>query len=171
MNEKLAVIQEAIANKGAAYCLLTDPASICWAFNIRGSDVAHNPVTLARALVPAKGRPELFIEPEKLGSDAKAHLEQTADLHSPDDLETRLAASSTGEISVLCDPNQVPASLTRIVTDSGSSIIKGADPVALPRAIKNATEIEGARNAHLRDGVAVTRFLCWLDRQPAGSTN
>ena len=171
VNEKLAVIQEAIANKNAACCLLTDPASICWAFNIRGSDVTHNPVTLVRALVPAKGRPELFIELKKLGSDAKAHLKQAADLHSPDDLETRLAASSAGKISVLCDPDQVPASLTRIITDSGGTIIKARDPVTLPRAIKNATEIEGTRNAHLRDGVAVTRFLCWLDRQPAGSTN
>ena len=55
--------------------------------------------------------------------------------------------------------------LARIVTTSGGKVTRGADPIAMMKAVKNPVEIEGAHEAHLRDGVAMTRFLAWFDRE------
>jgi Xaa-Pro aminopeptidase len=70
---------------------------------------------------------------------------------------------------VLIDPQATAAAVATAVEDGGGTIVKGADPVALPRARKNATEIAGARAAQIRDGAAMVRFLAWLDREtPSG---
>lgn len=166
--DKLARLSKEIAGAGADLCLLTDPVSVAWAFNIRGADMAHIPVTLARAIVKKEGYPLLFVDAGKLNRECEAYLTQLADLRDPQALESELSALAKGA-KVLCDPERVSSALGEIVTRSGGEIVKARDPVALPRAIKNETEIEGSRAAHLRDGVAVTRFLAWLDHQPAGS--
>ncbi len=72
--DKIAEIQKALKADGQDAVVLTLPDSIAWLFNIRGSDVQHNPVALAFAIVPAQGKPELFIAREKLDAEAKAHL-------------------------------------------------------------------------------------------------
>ena len=66
--EKIAELQAALHKDGQDAVVLTLPDSIAWLFNIRGSDVAHNPVALAFAIVPASGKPELFIDPAKIGA-------------------------------------------------------------------------------------------------------
>ena len=166
--DKLANLAKLTATAGSNACLLSDPVSIAWAFNIRGSDVAHTPLVLARALIRKQDRPLLFIAAEKLDRQCHAYLNQLADLHEPAGLEAQLAAVSKGA-KIICDPDRVSAALCSIVTSAGGQIIKQRDPVVLPRATKNQAEIAGARAAHLRDGLAVTRFLAWLDRQSAGS--
>jgi Xaa-Pro aminopeptidase len=130
--------------------------------------MAHIPVSLSRAILRKEGFPLLFIDPAKLDRECEAYLTQLADLRHPDVLERELAETAKGS-KVMCDPERVSAALGEIVTQAGGEIVKARDPVALPRAIKNETEIAGSRAAHLRDGAAVTRFLAWLDRQPAGS--
>ena len=70
---------------------------------------------------------------------------------------------------LLLDPNQAAGIIDQAVRDAGGTAVEGRDPVVLPRAIKNSVEIEGARAAHLRDGVAMVKFLCWLDNQPTES--
>jgi Xaa-Pro aminopeptidase len=166
--DKLARLAETLREHEAGYCLLTDPVSIAWAFNIRGDDIAHIPVTLARAILSKEGRPLLFIDSAKLNREAEAYLTQLAEVHPPQELEQQLRQLAGGA-KVLCDPERVSAAFADIVKAAGGEIIKARDPVVLPRAIKNETEIAASRAAHLRDGVAVTRFLAWLDRQPAGS--
>ena len=93
-----AELQAALRKECEDAVTLTLPDSIAWLFNIRGSDVAHNPVPLAFAIVPATGKPELFIDPAKIGSEAKAHLAPLAKLAEPAALERRLAAlKATGK--------------------------------------------------------------------------
>ena len=72
--DKIAGLQKRLKDDGQHAVVLTLPDSICWLLNIRGSDVAHNPIVLAFAIVPVNGKAELFIDPEKLDRDAKAHL-------------------------------------------------------------------------------------------------
>ena len=82
--EKLKELQAELKKDGQDAVVLTFPNSICWLFNIRGSDVAHNPVALAFAIVPASGKPELFVDPAKIGPEAKAHLAPLAKISAPD---------------------------------------------------------------------------------------
>jgi len=88
--EKVAAIQQDLKAASQDAVVLTLPDSIAWLFNIRGSDVAHNPVPLAFAIVPTQGKPELFIAREKLDADARAHL-AFARISDPGALGDRLA--------------------------------------------------------------------------------
>lgn len=165
-SEKLAELDEALADKDADLCVISDPASIAWAFNIRGRDIRHIPLALGFAVLRRGDRPLLFIDRRKLDNSTTAHLEKMAELAEPAALVDTLAGLAEGR-KVLCDPALTPAALCNAITDHGGEIIEGRDPAALPRAIKNAAEIAGARAAHERDGVAFVRFLAWLSRQPA----
>ena len=163
--DKRVQIQEIITSKGAGLCILSDPASLAWIFNIRGSDVVHNPLVLSYALLPASGKPHIFMDERKLDTTTRAYLEELAKLCEPAHLKDKLAALSKNA-KILCDADLVSGALGNVITQADGKIIKGRDPVVLPRAIKNECEIEGMRKAHLRDGVAVVKYLSWLDAQP-----
>src|SRR5689334_18892117 len=87
--QKISELQATLRKDGQDAVVLTLPDSIAWLLNIRGSDVAHNPVALAFAIVPASGKPELFIDGGKIGAEAKAHLAPLAKLSAPEALEAR----------------------------------------------------------------------------------
>lgn len=165
--EKIADIQERLKSDNHDAVVLTLTDSIAWAFNIRGSDVAHTPVALAFAIIPQSGKPELFIAPEKIDAAARAHLSAFCKVSTPEALDTRLKALRAAKKRVRLDPNSAAYQFAR---DLGGpqKIARGADPCLILKAVKNAAEIKGARSAHHRDGVAVTRFLAWLDAN-AGS--
>ncbi len=167
---KLDQIREALEKAKADATVLTDPSSVAWTFNIRGSDVPHTPLPLSFALIPREGRPTLFIDPEKLGSDAVAALGDLADIAAPDALEAALAASAADR-RVMLDPALAADRLREVVEGAGGTVVSGTDPARLPRARKNAVEIEGSRRAHLRDGAAVSAFLAWLDGQVPGTVD
>ncbi len=164
--DKLADLREQMADKGADLALITDPASVAWAFNIRGRDTAHTPLALGYAVLRAEPPAVVFMDQRKMSREVRAYLTQLADLHPPGELDKRLSELCKDK-KVLADPALVSVALGRIVTDAGGEVIETDDPVALPRAIKNDAEISGSRAAHLRDGIAITRFLYWLDtREP-----
>ncbi len=168
--QKLADLQADLRKEGQDAVILTLPDSIAWLFNIRGSDVAHNPVALAFAIVPASGKAELFIDPAKIGAEAKAHLAGIAKVSEPATLEKRLAALKRTSKRVRLDPNTAASWFFRKLKGGKAKIERAADPCLLPKARKNAAEIKGARAAHKRDGASVVRFLAWLDREsPAGT--
>ena len=162
--DKLKDLQTLLKNDGQDAVVLTFPDSICWLFNIRGSDVAHNPVALAFAVVPASGRPELFVDAAKIGPEAKAHLVPLAKISEPAALERRLVALKEAGRTVRISP-AAPLWFTRKMKGGKARVVRATDPCLLPKARKNATEIKGARVAHKRDGAAVARFLAWLDGQ------
>ena len=164
--DKIAALQKELKAEAQDAVVLTLPDSIAWLFNIRGSDVAHNPVPLAFAIVPAQGKPELFISRQKLDAAAKAHL-AFAKVSDPGTLGERLTRLKTSGKRVRLDPNTASWWVARQL-GGPRQIQRGQDPCILPKARKNETEIEGARTAHLRDGVAYARFLAWLDREAPG---
>jgi Xaa-Pro aminopeptidase len=166
--DKLAELQAALKNDGQDAVVLTFPPSICWLLNIRGSDVAHNPLTLAFAIVPASGKLELFIDPAKIDRDAKAHLAPVAKLTAPAALGERLAALKKAGKTIRLSP-AAPVWFYRKLKGGRARVARAPDPCVLPQARKNATEIKGARAAHKRDGAAMARFLAWLDGEaPTG---
>jgi len=158
--EKLKAIAATLAGQKADTVLLSDPASVCWALNIRGSDVPYTPFPLAYALVHRKGKAELFAEGKRLTPAAKEALRAVAQCRAPGDLAERLAALKGKTVAL--DPNLAPEAARLALLKAGAKVIEAADPCVLPKARKNATEQEGARAAQKRDGVALTRFLNWV---------
>ena len=158
--DKIARLQKQLKEDGQDAVVLTLPDSVCWLFNIRGSDVAHNPVVLAFAIVPAGGKAELFVDATKIAGDAEDHLAPLARILEPGELASRVRALREKGKRVRVDAGTAAAAIWRML---GKSAVRGADPCIEPKAIKCAAEIKGARAAHVRDGVAVCRFLAWLD--------
>ncbi|HZL61550.1 MAG TPA: aminopeptidase P family protein [Pseudolabrys sp.] len=165
--DKLKRIQAELKKLRADVLVVSDPQNVAWAFNIRGSDVAHTPLALAFAVIPREGKPALYVAAAKLDNKTRPALEEIAALRAPDDLVRDLAQLK--DKTVRLDQASAADALTRLVADSGGKPVRGADPIGLMKAVKNHAEIEGARAAHTRDGVAMARFLAWLAREaPAG---
>src|SRR5471032_1759356 len=168
--EKLKRIRAEIDRLGVDALVLSDSHAVAWTFNIRGADVSHTPLPLSYALVPKDGRPTVFIDHRKLANSARDHLEATADVAEPDTLTPALTELAQQGASISLDSATAADALSRLIVASGGKAVRGNDPVSLLKAVKNATEIEGARKAHKRDAVALARFLAWIDREaPSGA--
>jgi len=162
---KLGRVAAEVTKARADALVVSDPHAVAWAFNIRGSDVAHTPLPLAFALVPKEGRAAIYLEGRKLANAVRDRLEQLADVREPAALEPDLAALGAAGRTVRLDQATAADALARIVSGAGGKVSRGSDPITLMKALKNAIEIEGSRTAHRRDGAAVVRFLAWFDRE------
>ncbi|MDD1529565.1 X-Pro aminopeptidase [Bradyrhizobium sp. WBOS7] len=167
--EKLAQIRGEIGKLGVDALVLSDSHAVAWTFNIRGADVAHTPLPLSYALVPKDGRPTIFIDHRKLSNLTRDHLEQSADVREPDAMAPTLMALAKGGGSIALDGATAADALSRLIASAGGKPVRGSDPIALLKAVKNATEIKGTQTAHRRDALALARFLAWIDREaPSG---
>jgi Xaa-Pro aminopeptidase len=141
--------------------ILTLPDSIAWLLNIRGTDIARNPVPQAFAILHRSGRVDLFAGQGK--ADAiEDHLGPDVGLH---DIAGFLDTLKSLEGTALIDARTCPDIVATTLTDAGCEVVQGKDPCILPKACKNPTEIAGTKAAHTRDAVAMVRFLAWLDAQ------
>jgi Xaa-Pro aminopeptidase len=159
-NEKRQRVGEEIAKSGADIALITAPASIAWLYNVRGGDVIRSPLPLGQTLVQADGRARLFLDPAKTSPELRAWLGNGVTLDPPEALAAAIAELKGRR--VLVDPAQASAWYFAELEAAGAVVVRGADPCALPRAAKNPVEVQGARNAHIRDATAIVRFLYWL---------
>jgi Xaa-Pro aminopeptidase len=164
-SSKLNRIRTEVVNLRADALVISDPHAVAWAFNIRGSDVAHTPLPLCFAIVPPEGKPALYVDSAKLSNAVRHNLEEIANIRESADFIRELTAFGLTGKTVRLDQATAADALARIVTVSGGKVTRGADPIALMKAVKNPVEVEGAHEAHLRDGVAMTRFLAWFDRE------
>lgn len=161
---KCSRLAQALKEAGQKAALITLPDSHNWLLNIRGSDIARNPVAHGFALLHDSGAVDLFMSPAKLAG-LEAHLGATVTLHKPDSL---LGYLDRLEGPVLLDKETVPVILADAL---GSRATWGADPCLMPKACKNAAEIQGSAEAHLRDGAALCELLAWLDAQAPGTVS
>jgi len=141
--------------------VITDPASLAWLLNLRGSDVAYTPFALGFVLLRSDGSATLFMEPTKLSPGTLDWLGPDVTVAARSALPTALAALSGQRVRV--DAAGSPVWFAERLREAGAVVVDGADPCQLPKACKNAVEQSGARAAHARDAVAVCRFLHWLD--------
>ncbi|MBB4377475.1 aminopeptidase P family protein [Bradyrhizobium sp. SBR1B] len=165
--EKVTQIRAEIVKLGADALVLSDSHAVAWTFNIRGADVAHTPLPLSYALVPKDGRPTIFIDHRKLSNLTRDHLEQSADVREPDAMAPTLMALAKSGGSIALDSATAADALSRLIAGAGGKPVRGSDPIALLKAVKNATEIKGTQTAHRRDAVALARFLAFIDREAA----
>jgi Xaa-Pro aminopeptidase len=162
---KIKSIAENLPSQAAEAVVLTDPSSVAWAFNIRGADVLHTPYPLARAIIYADGRADIFLDEQKTGIEQRAYLAQMATQLPPDEFVIRLEWIAREGASIMLDPDLAPYVLFGLIEKAGGKVISGEDPVKLPRATKNAAELQGTTKAHLQDGAAMVEYLYWLDTQ------
>ncbi len=162
--EKLERIRAEIARLKADALVVSDPHAVAWTFNIRGSDVAHTPVALAFAIIPAEGPARLYVDADRVTAGAKAALAGLAEIRPPATFEADVAALGTAHRTVQLDQASAASAIAQAVTGHGGKAPRGADPIAAMKTIKNDAEIAGSRAAHRRDGAAMVRFLAWFDR-------
>ncbi|MGH1422900.1 MAG: M24 family metallopeptidase [Hyphomonas sp.] len=162
-SEKRAEIGAALTGDKLDAAVITAPASLAWAFNMRGGDVSHTPLALGRAVLFADGSAELYLDEGKADDALRQHLGNGVTLRPLTALDEGLAALRGKRVSL--DPAIASAWFFDEVEAAGGEIVRQMDPVALPKAKKNAQELRGTIAAHIRDGVAVTRFLRWLDTE------
>ncbi|MBL28781.1 MAG: X-Pro aminopeptidase [Rhodospirillaceae bacterium] len=160
--DKRMEIAERLAKDGADAVVLTMPDSIAWLLNIRGGDVGHTPLPLSFAILDRDGRVALFMDERKVTSGLAEHLGNAVSIVPPAEFDAALRTLGTDGKTVQIDPSGSADHVFQVLGSSGAKTREAADPCALPKAVKNAVEIEGTRHAHRRDGAALTRFLHWL---------
>ncbi|RYJ03845.1 MAG: aminopeptidase P family protein, partial [Acetobacteraceae bacterium] len=165
--EKRAAAAAALREAGQDAAVLADAHSLAWLLNIRGGDLDHTPLALGFALLRADASAEVYMDPGKVPAETRAHLGNDVVVRP----RTALAGALAGLAgkTVRLDAEATPAWFAATLRAAGATIAPGDDPCRLPRACKNAVEQAGARAAHLRDAVALARFLAWFATAvPAG---
>ncbi|MDA0120570.1 aminopeptidase P family protein [Vibrio sp. T11.5] len=158
-------IAQLVAQAGADSAVITALDSVCWLLNVRGLDVSRLPVLLSHVILHADSTLEYFLDPTRLPEGFAQHVGEGVSVHHPEALKTRLEALS-GK-SVLVDSATSNAWFKLVLQNSGANVVSAADPCLMPKAAKNAVEIAGMKACHIRDGVAMSQFLCWLDDEVA----
>ncbi|EOA8959379.1 aminopeptidase P family protein [Vibrio harveyi] len=156
-------IAELVKKAGADSAVITALDSICWLLNVRGLDVSRLPVLLSHAILHSDSSVEYFLDPARLPADFDAHVGAGVTVHHPEALQARLE-TLTGK-NVLVDPATSNAWFKLVLQNAGASVVSKADPCLMPKAAKNAVEIAGMKACHIRDGVAMSKFLSWLDAE------
>ena len=164
--EKRTEIAEWLESKNADAAVIAPLDSIAWLFNVRGQDVHRTPVALAYGIIHSDGTADLFVADEKVGPDVRQHLGNGVRLHDRHAFEAALG--ELGGKTVAVDPERSVAAIFDALDKAGAKILPLRDPTILPKALKNPVEIAGQKAAQERDGVAVARFLRWIDEEAPG---
>jgi Xaa-Pro aminopeptidase len=162
VTQKLKGIRSTLKEKGADAVILADPTSVAWIFNLRGADVPFTPVALCYAMIPATGKAHLFVDGKRLSTALQKSIKTHATC-SGANVDAVLTSLGKRKAKVMLDPIAAPDHFRLALQKSGAGVIENPDPCMLPKAMKNKAEQRGARNAQLRDGAALSNFLCWLE--------
>ena len=163
--EKLEDIRQKMKQAGTQALLLPALDEIAWTLNLRGNDVHCNPVVVSYLLIDEE-EAHYFIEPQKLTPEVKAYLEDNrVTCHAYTDLLPYLRQLKAS--TLLLTPGKTNQAVSEAVPES-CRIVEGASPVALLKAVRNEQEIAGLRKAMQRDGVALVKFLKWLEEAVPG---
>ncbi|RJX68851.1 aminopeptidase P family protein [Vibrio sinensis] len=154
-----------VKKQGADCVVITALDSICWLLNVRGLDVSRLPVLLSHAILHSNGEVEFILDPARIPAEFDQHVGQGVTVYHPEQLQARLEALS--HCKVLLDASTSNAWFKLVLQNCGAQVITASDPCLMPKAAKNATEIEGMKACHIRDGVAMVTFLSWLDSEVA----
>lgn len=155
--QKRRQIATALDEAGAGALVLTHLDSIAWLLNIRAGDLPFTPVLRASLIVERSGAAALYAGPARIGADIRKTLGHDVSVHSEDAFCDALRRARG---PVLIDPAMTPHAVVELIQ---APWLAACDPTLQLRAKKNASEIEGARAAHLRDAIALAQGLHWLD--------
>jgi Xaa-Pro aminopeptidase len=155
---KVEKIRARLGEKDADALVISALDEVAWLFNIRGSDVEFNPVVTSYGVVTRNEGLHLFVDAGKVASAPAGALDGIT-VHAYEDIEGFLKDLSSRGLKTMADPAQLNWRLYRAIE---GSVVNAPSPISLPKSLKNAVELEGMKNAHIRDGVALTAFIAWL---------
>lgn len=159
--EKAGQIRQEMDKKGVNFYLIPSLDDVAWLFNIRGNDVEYNPVALAYGLI-SKDNIWLFVDSRKVDQKVRESLnENGVTVEEYEKIKDYLGRLGKGD-RILYDPQKTNYWLYDSIGD-GCEKVEDMSICALAKAVKNPREIEGIRDCHVRDGVAMVKFLYWLD--------
>ena len=171
--DKIADVREAMEKVHASVHVLTSLDDIAWLLNIRGNDILYNPVVLSYALVTMdqlylfvnssvlEGKAYPYLEDEK-GISVREYLERTGVTVMPYDGVYDMVEGLKNE-KVLLEKCRINYAVYRLI-DGSNKVIDRMNPTASMKAVKNDVEIENEKRAHIKDGVAMTKFIYWLKK-------
>ncbi|WP_456439803.1 aminopeptidase P family protein, partial [Caldithrix abyssi] len=162
VESKLARIRQKMAEKSCQSHVLTQLDAIAWTFNIRSRDVDYNPVVIAYAVI-TEDEAEIFVHKKKVTRALKKHLKGLAKIRHYDSFKKRLLKLVRRKTRVWLDGSSVNYWVAMLLQKRCELFLEES-PVTLFKAIKNETELAGMRACHIRDGVAMVRFLKWLEK-------
>lgn len=163
--DKLAAVRERMSGDALLVCASD---SVSWLLNWRGEDVAHTPLVLSRAFVPREGPVVVFVDPGKVPDALVEALDGRAKLVAADTFPAALTPLAADQ-RVEADPTRTPEAALAAIEASGT-LLERPDPTLRLKAVKTEAELAGMRQAHRRDGLALTRFLTWFDDHAIGTT-
>ena len=156
--DKIARIRKALRERHADGMLMSALDDIAWTLNLRGTDVHCNPVFVAYLLISSNDV-TIYINKVKLTPEVSAYLQQEG-IKVDDYQNVTHGLKDYFEYNILLDPDEVNYALYRTVSREK---VEEESPVKRMKTVKNATEIAGFRSAMLKDGIAMVKFLKWLD--------
>ncbi len=159
--DKISEVCQTLHDNHADSAIITLPESVCWLLNVRASDVPHTPYVLSYSILHKTGELDWFVGKDRITETIKNHLPNSVTLYNREDFYPKITELSG---IILNDNESSPAKVYQKLQENSkiTKILNKPDPCLLPKAIKNTAEIIATTNAHMRDGVAVTRFACWL---------
>ena len=159
--EKLAEVRTEMEKLHSEYYLISALEDIAWLLNIRGGDVLNTPVVSAYVLV-SRTECRLFIDESKLSSEVRNELEADGiEVYDYESIQKAVASLNSGA-SIIIDPEKTNVWLYKSIPEA-VEILEMPNITTGMKAVKNSTEIQSLRNAHIKDGVALVKFLIWLD--------
>ncbi|KAI0560093.1 Xaa-Pro aminopeptidase [Gracilaria domingensis] len=160
VKEKLESLRESMTKKECSHMILSMLDEVCWLYNIRGSDIPHNPVVLAYALI-SKDTSKIYVGSSKLGPNEVEFLRSSGvEILPYENVLQDLRDIAQKREKVWLDPSSTSVALKEAL---GEFTFVEETPVRMAKACKNEAELRGMQEAHIRDGVALSSFLCWLE--------
>jgi Xaa-Pro aminopeptidase len=140
--------------------------SLCWLLNIRGSDIGYNPLVLSYAVLHNTGKLDWYVDAQKIPETVRVALGEGVAIHPFGNFAEEIKNLKG---AVQFDDTRSSIWIYSLLVDAGLDVVGGKDPCILPKAIKTPEEQLSIRQVHIRDGVALVRFLFWLEAQDVSS--
>ncbi len=164
-------IGKIVSDAGADRLVLSLPDNMAWLMNVRGGDVAYNPMPQGFIILAANGKADWFIDDTKLARARTDINLEGVTVHAPGTFLTTLADYANTHETIWIDGNWCPAICAQTVARAGGTVHDAPDPVLHAKALKNTAELSAMRAANARDSVAWVKFLHWLDANAASRAN
>lgn len=142
--------------------LFNRPESVCWLLNIRAADIEYTPLLASYAILFKDGKIDLFVDKNRVSTAIKTKLKNINFIH-PNLIESRISSLQKQIKTIQIDPSATNFWIYKIISNK-IKIVEKVDPALIFKACKNQTEINGAIKAHQIDGLAVTKFLYWIEK-------
>ncbi len=161
--DKIAAVRDALASAGAQSTVISSLDDIAWLLNLRGADVAYNPVFLSFLCITPDSV-TLFCDAQKFADEGELkHLAKRVHIEPYAAVYSRIASLIPEGTSVYLSPERISSGL-RSAVPATCPIVEGVDISTRLKAVKNPVELEGMKQVHRTDGAALTAFLHWIDR-------